>query len=56
MKRLKDDLKARLEKDENFLLKIVGEIGDITRLIRGLMARMDKLEKRLKKCQHTHTN
>lgn len=47
MKKLNEDLKTRIEKDENFLLKIVGELGDMTRLIRGLIARIDKLERKV---------
>lgn len=41
------DLKNRLEKNENFSLKILSEIGDLVRIMRGLIARVDKLERRI---------
>lgn len=41
------DLKIRLEKNENFSLKILSEVGDLVRIMRGLIARVDKLERRI---------
>lgn len=47
MRKIREDLKSRLEHDENFMLKVVGEIGDMSRLIRGLIARVEKVERKL---------
>lgn len=46
-KNVADDLKARLETDENWFLKITGEVGDISRLVLKLIDRIDKLENKI---------
>lgn len=56
MQKLKEDLKIRIEHGENFLLKMVGEIGDMAKLIRNLIARIDKLEKRINKLEILRRN
>lgn len=54
-----DELKERLEKDENAWMKIQGQmnnhkadvynqIGDLFRLVRGLTAKLEKQEKKIK--------
>lgn len=45
----KKSIKRRLEMDENFMLKVLSEVGDLARVVRGLIARQDKLERRLDK-------
>lgn len=49
MEKSRQTTKARLEHNENFTLKIMGELGDLSRIVRGLIARQDKLEKQLLK-------
>lgn len=38
---------GRLKHDENFILKVLSEVGDVARLLRGIIARQDKLERRV---------
>ena len=52
----KQDFKRRLEMNENFTLKIMSELGDLSRIIRGLIARIDKLENQLKKEKEKNKN
>jgi hypothetical protein len=47
----KDEIMQRIKQDENFTLKIVGEVGDISRLVLRLISRIDKLEQRIVKME-----
>lgn len=44
-------LKKRLEKDENFMMKILSEVGDVCRFYRGLEAQVKKLTKRVERLE-----
>ena len=46
MKKLKENLKLKLQHDENLILKVIGEIGDLVRIMRNMEARLEKLEKK----------
>lgn len=47
MKNLKTKLEQKLKRDENLILKLISEIGDMARYMRGLEARITKLERKL---------
>lgn len=42
-----DDIKRRLEMDENMWLKIHSEMGDFARVLRGIISRVEKLERKM---------
>lgn len=44
-------LKNRVEQDENFILKVIGEVGDMARYLRYLEAQIQKLKRRVKKLE-----
>lgn len=55
MKR-KDEIQQRIEQDENFVLKVAGEVGDISRLVLRLITKIDKLENRIIKLEEAKKN
>ncbi len=41
-------LKRRIEQDENWLLKLGGELGDVCKILRNQQAQIKKLVRRVK--------
>lgn len=45
-------LKNRIERDENFMMKILSEVGDVCRYCRDLEAQIKKLKRRVERLEN----